>query len=174
MSDSRLKLAAGAVFLLPIVLVKASAVFLGTTGSATQAAVPQPALAAPDPAAQPADRAAPTAVELAAADHVALLDVQPFGPTPLFYSEQVNDTGAAEPGFAVEVIMSTDNGPIAVINGKTHHVGDRLGDTGWRVFKIDSHGRAVIIHDPDDDPEALRYLRMGGPLGSPRPSRAGP
>ena len=61
MTDSRLKLAAGAVFLLPIVLVKASAVFLGTTGSATQAAVPLPALAAPDPAAQPAERTAPTA-----------------------------------------------------------------------------------------------------------------
>ena len=167
-SDHKRRLGAAAMFVLPIVLVKAGAFLFGGSGPAEVKAAPQPV--ARVTTVEQADQMAVQSEEsLAAERHVAALQDEPFGPTPFYYEArvftQVEDDPTQpelEPGpeFVVKAIMTTPGGNIALIEGTIYRIGQKLGQTGWRIIEIDGDTRSVTIRDPETGRKAKRRIRM--------------
>ncbi|UCD74643.1 MAG: hypothetical protein JSV91_12745 [Phycisphaerales bacterium] len=149
-----------AVFVLPLLLVEAAAVVIGT-GS------PRGLQAAPDGLEEPAavEPSLQTSqwsdAQLAAADHVLQLRSKPFGPVPLLFeiSDESEIPGGEgweagpqpPPEITLQAILSSNNSVTALIDGKTHRIGDGIRDTGWVIIDIDSDNRAVTIRDPQTE-----------------------
>jgi hypothetical protein len=165
--ETRRRLAAAGMFILPLVLVKATAMFLGGTGPAEVAAAP--AVAIPAPLATPMAGAPPARTEEQeqAAAHIARLHEEPFGSSPLYYQSR-GDEGEVvfenpelppPPEFILQAVLASSAGNTALIDGKALRVGDRLGDTDWQIIEIDVEGRTVTVLDPRTDRTETRAVR---------------
>lgn len=152
-ADTKRNLAAAAVFALPIGFVLVAANMLGGGPTAAQAG--------PAPVPVGTSVAGPTAGPIVteemkrAVEHVARLDTEPFGPTPLYYrrrgEQPVEPSGDPSlpppPDFVVQAILASNRGNTALINDDSYRVGDPLGETGWHVADIDAIRRSVTIED---------------------------
>lgn len=160
--EPRSKVASIAIFLLPLLLVKGSALLLRDGAQQAQGAsdgIP----VVPPPAALPSAPAW-TPVQQMAASHVAALRSMSFGSSPLYHPQSASavDTTEVEqpdqrvleppPNVTVQIIMTTKgDGDVALIDRKRYRVGDSIGNGGWSVLRIDSHTRSVTLHHPPTD-----------------------
>lgn len=157
------KLVTAAVFVLPLVLVKMSAVLLGGG--------PEPATGSTGSGGDSPDISGMTTTltwtgeQRAAAEHIRFLRTQPFGPSPLFHVAAIQpdipdvpDVDPVEPevpvpDVAVQMILTrTDGNHVALINRRRYREGEALLDQGWIIKKIDGQNRCVIIEHPGSDP----------------------
>ena len=155
--ETNRKLATIAVFVLPVLVVKAAGVFLGPTPA--QAVVEIAPAVAPPPTGLDAARVS-TRVSDEATAYAQTLTDQPFGLVPLYY-ERLEDEGAGPvltpvgedppPDFAVHMILASRLGNTALIDNATYRVGDMLGDTTWRITEINAETRSVTIADTETD-----------------------
>lgn len=166
-SEGKRKLAAGGVFGLPMALVWLTSRMVGGPSSAEADEIPL-ALANLAPV-DPVGVVAPNAAEAAAAEHVAKLANESFGPTPFHHHRQgetpVLVVGDPEedpaPDFSVKLIMASSTGDRALIDGKSYRVGEELADTGWIIVDIDANSRSVSIRDPETS--RVRTGTVNGP-----------
>ncbi len=138
------------VFLVPLILVKITAVMM---------AQPQGASASTGTIAVPPDIPSLTAYspdwdedQLAAVRRVQELREMAFGPSPLLHiveriatTEAQRPTIVVPPAVSVQAILRSSRGNIARIGRKLFREGDELGDTGWTVKTIDANNRSVVI-----------------------------
>jgi hypothetical protein len=172
--DVRVKITNVAVFALPLLFVKVTAGLLGSPGpdaasasggNTTPPAVTQ--LGTPPPTWSEAQRAA--------AEHVSLLQAEPFGPTPMYYKAPRQPTTRPvdvrppqdtrpdpPPEVYLQAILSAAAGNTAVIGGRYYRVGDPLGDTDWIVSEINGLTRAVTITHPPTDRTQTVFLPTPG------------
>ena len=164
--DAKRRLATIGVFLLPVVLVKVVAAPMGHRGPAAAEALntPTPVVAIPGVAAPPQW----SEQQRAAAQHVAYLRTQPFGPTPLYYdtppAPPPPDGGGSSnslPEVVVQMIMSSASGDLVLINGQRYRTGERLRDTGWIVSEINASSRSVTLKHPASDRSVVVSVRDG-------------
>jgi hypothetical protein len=167
--DTKRKLVAAGMFALPLALVWGTGVMFGGPTSAKGAtAVP---IAAAAPTSMPLDTGvpAPTETEAAAASHIAALEGQPFGSTPLFHPRKgvsavvvVTETPgvAPVPVFTVKAILASARGNTALIDGASYRVGDELTGTGWTITRIDADTRSVTIEDPETKRTAQGFVEL--------------
>ena len=157
-AETKRRATSAAVFLLPLLLVKGTALLLGDAGPVAASAG---VVAPPSPVTTPQEHAAtaePTVdaeVAAAALKQIARLKREPFGEVPLYY-EPREQTHRAEPEptldppphFTVGAIMASASGNIALIDGTACRVKQQLADTGWIITDIDPAARTVTIEDP--------------------------
>ena len=162
--DAKRRLATIGVFILPVVLVKVLTAPMGHRGPAAAEAsnTPTPVVAIPLVAAAPQW----PEQQRTAAQHVAYLRTQPFGPTPLYYDRlqpTPDRSGSSDTlgHIAVQIIMSTASGDLALINGKRYRTGDRLRDAGWIVSEINASSRSVTLKHPASDRSVVVSVRGG-------------
>jgi hypothetical protein len=164
--ETKRRLTAGGMFILPLVLVKATALVVGGTGPAQVAAAPDVADPAPLQPVMLAERAW-SDEQRAAVRHIAELHEKPFGPTPLYYEPRDRESAPIfedprfdpAPEFIVQAILSSASGDTALINGKAYHVGDVIEQTEWRIIAIDGSARSVTILDPRTDQTTTRSVQ---------------
>lgn len=90
-----------------------------------------------------------------AVDHIAILQSQQFGPSPLHRGAKtiIDDKNQIPPPklpslqITVQMIMSSSTGNTALINGKPYNVGQSLQDSAWSVSEIDGDARSVTIEN---------------------------
>jgi hypothetical protein len=165
-NETKRRLAVGGMFFLPLVLVKATAMFLGGTGPVEVSAAPAAAAPAPVEPIITLHRAW-TERERAAAQHIAQLHDEPFGATPLYYEPRGGEAVVvfedpeilSAPEFIVQAVLSSSAGNTALIDGRPLRVGDALGETGWQITEIDAEARSVTIWDPHTDRTATRSVQ---------------
>ncbi len=162
--DAKRRLATIGMFILPVVLVKVVAVPMGHRGPAEAEAshTPTQVVAIPRVAAGPQW----SEQQRAAAQHVAYLRTQPFGPTPLYDDRPQpppDRSGSSDnvPNIVVQMIMSTASGDFALINGKRYRTGDRLRDAGWIVSEINASSGSVTLKHPASDRSVVVSVRGG-------------
>ncbi len=161
--EAKRRLATIGVFLLPVLLIKVVAAPLGHRGPAAAEGsnTPTPDVAIPRVAAPPQW----SEQQRAAAQHVAYLRTQPFGPTPLYYEppQPPDRSGSSDTlgHVAVQMIMSTASGDLALINGKRYRTGDRLRDAGWIVSEINASSGLVTLKHPVSDRSVVVSVRGG-------------
>ena len=161
--DAKRRLVTIGVFLLPVVLVKVVAAPMGHRGPAEAEAshTPTQVVAIPRVAAGPQW----SEQQRAAAQHVAYLRTQPFGPTPLYYDrpQPPDRSGSSDTlgHVAVQMIMSSSGGDLALINGKRYRTGDRLRDAGWIVSEINASSGSVTLKHPASDRSVVVSVRGG-------------
>jgi hypothetical protein len=158
-NETKRRLAAAGMFILPLVLVKATAMFLGGTGPAEVAAAPAPAAPTVTPvpvASAPSAPRAWTDGQRQAAEHIARLHDEEFGSTPLFYQSRGAEAAVVfedpdlppPPEFILQAVLSSSTGNTALIDGQALRVGDRVGETDWQIIEIDAQTRTVTVLDP--------------------------
>lgn len=176
-ADQCQKLVAAAFFALPLVSVKVVDITLSESGP-TAVSAAQPAAASP---AVPLPAAAASQPASVGSDMDASIPAS-FGPNPFYYlpSEPSRAASAAapraerseEPGglaslekgdFAVGLIMSQPNGDWAVINGETCRVGQRIGQTPWRLAAVDSRERSVTLENTQTGQILTRSVELRKP-----------
>lgn len=165
-NETKRRLAVGGMFILPLVLVKATALFLGGTGPVEVSAAPAAAVPAPVAPIMSTQRRW-TEREQAAARHIAQLHGEPFGSTPLYYEPRGGETVVvfedpevlSAPDFIVQAVLSSSAGNTALIDGRPLRVGAALGETGWQITEIDAEARSVTIWDPRTDRTATRSVQ---------------
>ncbi|MDY7107207.1 MAG: hypothetical protein SYC29_01085 [Planctomycetota bacterium] len=169
-SETKRRLAAAGMFVLPLVLVKATAMFLGGTGPAEVAAAPTPAMpAVTPPPIEPAREiaGARTDGQQQAAEHIARLHAEDFGSTPLYYQSRDEEAEVVfehpdlppPPEFILQAVLASSSGNTALIDGEALRVGDRLGDTDWQLIEIDVEARTVTVLDPRTERTEKRSVR---------------
>ena len=140
------------VFLLPLLLVKGTAIMM----SEPQGASASPAIVAGAGGIGSLDDYKPewTLQQLVAADYLEEIHELPFGPSPLLHvvkqqpiptppgngngNENGNTVAVPPPDETVQMILVSRNGNVALINHRRYRVGDRLGSNGWVVKTIDA------------------------------------
>ncbi|MCZ6612512.1 MAG: hypothetical protein O6941_07735 [Planctomycetota bacterium] len=161
--DAKRRLATIGVFLLPVMLVKVVAAPMGhrVPAAAEASNTPTPVVAIPHVTVAPQW----SEQQRAAAQHVVHLRTQPFGPTPLYYDPpQPPDRGGSSDTLghvAVQIIMSSASGDVALINGKRYRTGDRLRDAGWIVSEINASSGSVTFKHPASDRSVVVSVRGG-------------
>ncbi|MHC4948045.1 MAG: hypothetical protein ACYTG1_07260 [Planctomycetota bacterium] len=166
--ETRKRLGSLAMFVVPVLLVKAAGVLLGGGGpvGAEAAAVPDAIPPVVLPEAAPASW---TPEQEAAAAHVTGLAGRAFGPTPMYYEPRVavhaDDPPPVTPvtpvasvdGPAVQVtaIVETDREAQAFIGGRWRRVGDRLPGGEWEITGIDCARRTVTVAHPSGRTDVL-------------------
>ncbi len=141
------------VFLLPLILVKGTALLVG-----------QP----PQGAAASGGGAVPvnggiieifepqwSSEQIAATHRVAELREVSFGESPLLHARAISDIDPIDPSdrekdieppeVSVQVILRSRRGNIALIDHKKYRVGDAIGKDGWFIEEIDAVSRSVLI-----------------------------
>jgi hypothetical protein len=151
-----------AAFLIPLALVKVAAVAIGKgVPPGARGAVVASAPIEPIELDFSTSSASLTPEQIAAAQHLDALAVEPFGAAPFYYrirpqndSPIIVDPGDnpdvdAHPSITVQMIMAGRGGGSALINGKPYKVGDvvdRMG--GWRLVEVDGESYSVVLEDP--------------------------
>ncbi len=152
------------VFLLPLLLVKGTAIMM----SEPQGAAASTPIVSRSAGIDSLDDYKPewTPQQFIAADYIEESRGLPFGPSPLLHVVKLQpdpnpDPGGNEniivppPDLAVQMILRSRNGNVALINHRRYRVGDALGSDGWVVKSIDADTRSVLIMLPGTGREAL-------------------
>ncbi len=148
------------VFLVPLILVKGTAIVMteprGASGS-TETVVPPRAF--PNLTAYSPEW---SEEQLAVFRYAEQLRDMPFGPSPLLHgveeaqhAETTKPTTARPPASVVQAILRSTSGNLARIGRKLFREGDELGDTGWTVESIDAESRSVKIVHAETNTEAI-------------------
>lgn len=101
------------------------------------------------------DELSMTDQQMQAIDHIAILQSQQFGPSPLHREGETisgNENPFSTPTLpslqiTVQMIMSSSAGNTALIDGKPYKVGQNLKDSAWIVRKIDGEARSVTMEN---------------------------
>ncbi len=157
------------VFLLPVVLVKVGGGLLGSPGPSMAAG--SSIAVKPRPFKPPGVREVLwTAQQKAAADHVVLLETEPFGSTPFYYRQSVDrrtpfpedpserPLDDTPPQLSLQVVLTARRGNVALIDRKQYHVGDLIKGHDWRVIKIDGYDRSVTLKHEETDRTEIIYV----------------
>lgn len=155
------------VFLLPLLLVKGTALMVGQT---PQGASASGTAGGSTPAGVIETYTPDWSLEQIAASHrVDTLRNLPFGESPLLHARRVEDvvidpidprpTVIKPPNVDVKMILRSSRGNVALIDGKYYRTGDSLGD-GWIIEDIDPLTRSVFIMHPRSSQEATLLVPM--------------
>ncbi len=158
------------VFALPLVLVKVAGVLLG--------GVPEDAGAGliPPP---PTHRTAPlvptpdwswSEEQLSAAEYVTAMRSRSFEDTPFYYRTRAPDPGGVIevpvpdllPDVELQMILTSETGGRALINGRVYRVGDMIDGIGWIVKEIDGITYSVVLEHPETGRRTTVRVRMPG------------
>ncbi|MCZ6834813.1 MAG: hypothetical protein O7G85_03480 [Planctomycetota bacterium] len=87
-----------------------------------------------------------------ATDYIDSLQDDSAASNPMLYGGRASQISITSPSLAklytLQMILSKATGNVALINNMQYHVGDRFGDTPWRIIAIDADARVVIArHD---------------------------
>jgi len=163
-SDAKRKCGAGLMFVLPLCLLVVVRLVLSPAQQVQAAIAPAPVIGG-GPAAGPIDPLAKLDEhQRAAVTHIVQLREEPFGSSPFYYAPTgsltmvVENGDPATPQFAVQMILTSSTGNIALINGEKYMIGDALADTGWVISEIDAKDRSVVIEDPETGRTAVRTV----------------
>ena len=167
-SEAKKKTVTFGIFLLPLILVKGTALMLG---QGLDPAIGNPVGnngAATAPTIEPAARVW-TEQQLAATRYIERLRKQDFGPSPLLHQKAAPTQNNIEPTdthrdhpppqVGVQMILKSSRGNIALIDGKRYRVGDKIGD-GWIVTVIDADARSVLIKHTESGEEATLVVPL--------------
>lgn len=153
-----------AVFVLPLLLVKLSAVMLGRSGPA-EANSSSTAVTPSELLPLGAGRKPWSKQQRAAARHVDWLRTQPFGATPLYYevTETPPDNGGSptpvrfeRPHIVLQAVMTSPTGNVALIDAKRYRAGDRLAGSVWIIGEINGATRSItLVHPPTGRTEVV-------------------
>jgi hypothetical protein len=151
-SETKRRLAAGGVFLLPLGLLWAAANLFGGPRSVQGQA---PAAATPPVPTPIAPNGAPVldAEQRAAAAYLAALAQEPFGATPLYFEPrelgpEIVDDGTEDlfpMSLTIQAVVASPRGTVALIDGKTRRRGDEIPGSAWRIAAIDAEARSVTF-----------------------------
>jgi hypothetical protein len=153
MSNTRLsRIAPMMALLAPIALVKSLSLVLSAGGPAESEASTDPLT---DGTTMVADSGSsePVPAWTAAAERGSRLREQACGPTPFLV--MAAPEASAEPqvveeefAFALQMIMGSKDGPVALIDGRPLRVGETVDAAGhWMIKQIDATSRTVIVED---------------------------
>ena len=151
------------VFLVPLILVKGTAIMMaeprGASGSTVTTAPPTdlPNLVAYSPEC--------SEEQLAVLRRVEQLREMAFGPSPLLHGvEESQNQGkpavVAPPVVVVQAILRSTSGNLARIGRKVFREGDELGNTGWTVDTIDTETRSVKIVHAETESEHTLFVPL--------------
>ena len=154
----------GGVFVLPIVLVKATAIMIGSAGpqqatATLQSTTPSPAIE------HHSKQRSLSEKETAAMQYIMSLGDKPFGTAPLYYEKQEaikKLTNREEPdeGLMLQGIIVRPNGNLAIINGTIYRASDRIGTSHNRVANVDGVSQTVTIENHRFNPPQNIRLQM--------------
>ncbi len=148
------------VFLVPLILVKGTAIMMAEPRGASGSTGPPPPPVIPNLAAYTPEW---SEEQLAVVRRIEELREMSFGPSPLLHgveeTQQVvtaRPTRHAPPVVVVQAILRSSSGNLARIGRKIFREGDELGDTGWTIESIDAESRSVkIVHAKTDSVATL-------------------
>lgn len=164
------------VFLLPLLLVKATAIMMSEPQGAS--ATTRIVSGSADIGSLDDYRPEWTLEQLVAADYIAELDGLPFGPSPLLHivkrplipdpdpDPNTNGNGDGDPvivpppDITVQMILVSRNGNVALMNHRRYRVGDALGTDGWVVKSIDAETRSVVVELRGTGREATLHVPL--------------
>ena len=152
--DPKTRLMGIGVFLLPLILVKGSAILIGQP--------PQGAVATGGGAITVNSGVIEiftphwSLEQIAAMHRVEELREMSFGESPLLQARVISDIDPIDlppeqtptitpPEVSVQVILRSRRGNVALIDRKRYRVGDAIGADGWFVEEIDGIARSVLI-----------------------------
>jgi len=164
------------VFLLPLLLVKGTAIMMSEPKEAS-ATTP---IVSGSAGIDSLDDYRPewTLQQLVAADYIAELRGLPFGPSPLLHivkrqsipESNPNPNGNGDgnennvvvppPDVTVKMILVSRNGNVALMNHRRYRVGDALGTDGWVVKSINAETRSVVVEFRGTGREATLYVPL--------------
>lgn len=158
------------VFVLPLVLVKlAGALLVGGPGEVVGDPIPVPP--APTPTQPPTPDWSWSADQLAAAERIAALRSSPFDETPFYYRQRAPDPGVGVVENPVpdllgdvelQMILTSETGGRALINGRVYRVGDIIDRIAWIVKEIDGITYSVVLEHPETGRRTTVRVRMPG------------
>ncbi len=166
--DRKAKLMGIGVFLLPLILVKGTALLVGqppqgavaSGGSATTVDGGVIEIFTPQWSVE----------QIAATQRVAELREVSFGASPLLHlwSNSESDpidhsdrgTTITPPMVSVQVILRSRRGNFALIDYKKYRAGDAIGEDGWFVEEIDAVSRSVLIVHRESGKKATLFVPM--------------
>lgn len=164
--DAKTKIVTIGMFLLPLILVKGTALMLGQGPDTATAGDGANNVAATTAIIEPVTREW-NEQQLAATRHIELLRTKDFGPSPLLHQQPPPPPNSTKPpdtprihpppNVSVKMILKTSRGNIALINGRRYRVGDKIGD-GWIVTGIDA--RSVLIEHTVSHEEATLVVPL--------------
>ena len=167
--DPKARLTGLGVFLLPLILVKGSALLVGQP--------PQGAVASGG-GAMTADGGVIeiftpqwSSEQIAATHRVAELREVSFGESPLLHARPINDidpigpspdrtTVITPPDVSVRMILRSHHGNVALIDRERCRTGDAVGEDGWFVEEIDAVARSVLIVHRKSGMKATLYVPL--------------
>ena len=165
--DPKSRLLVFGVFLLPLILVKGSALLIGDTPQGAAASGGGPMAASTDVI----EIFTPewSLEQIAATHRVEDLRAEAFGETPLLHARKVDDIEpivtpdekeVTPPEVSVQMILRSRRGNVALIDRKRFRVGDALGEDGWFVEEIDAVSRSVFIVHRESGTKATLVVPM--------------
>ncbi len=153
--DPKTKLMGLGAFLLPLILVKGSALLIGQPPQAANAS---------NGAATTVNGGVITVItpewsveQIAATHRVEDLREVPFGESPLLHVQKNSGIGPIDPpdrpttitppDVSVRIILHSRHGDVALIDRNRYRAGDALGEDGWFIEEINAVTRSVdIVH----------------------------
>ena len=152
--DSKSRLLGLGVFLLPLLLVKGTAMFIGQPAPTADASGGHSTTVGVSVIETFKPQWSPE--QIGAAHRVEELRGLPFGDSPLLHARKIEDHGPVvppdrtiietePPRVVVQVILRSRRGNVALIGGHSYRIGDEIGETGWIVMEIDPVARSVLI-----------------------------
>jgi len=166
--DPKAKLMVLGVFLLPLVLVKGTAIWVGQ--SPLDAAASGGAPASFDVGVVESFTPVWSSAQLAATHRAAELGENPFGASPLLHARRKTEVELIEiidrpttitpPEVSVRIILHSRHGDVALIDRKRYRIGDAIGADGWFIQEIDAVSRSVGIVHRDSGEEATLVVPM--------------
>jgi len=165
--DPKTKLLGFGVFLLPLILVKGTAIWVGqpqgadaSAGAAVTVDVGDIETFTPEWSFE----------QIATTHRVAELREVPFGESPLLHARKNTDiepietpdqpTTITPPDVSVRIILHSRRGGVALIDRKRYRAGDALGDGGWFIEEIHAVSRSVLIVHRESGEKATLYVPM--------------
>ena len=136
-----------------LVIFKSAGTLFGSGPEIAQASYETLPFIVPDVAEN--DELSLTDQQMQAVEHIAILQSEQFGPSPLHRGVKtiISDKNQFPPPtllslqITVQMIMSSSAGNTALIDGKPYKVGQKLKDSAWTVSEIDGEARSVTVEN---------------------------
>ena len=136
-----------------LVIFKSAGTLFGSGPEIAQASYETLSFIVPDVAEN--DELSLTDQQMQAVEHIAILQSEQFGPSPLHRGVKtiIGDKNQLPPPtllslqITVQMIMSSSAGNTALIDGKPYKVGQKLIDSAWIVSEIDGEARSVTVEN---------------------------
>ena len=166
--DPKSRLMVLGAFLLPLILVKGSAIVTGRSPQGANAA--SAAVATVNGGVIEVFTPEWSSQQIAATHRVEDLRDMPFGESPLLHVRKHSGidridppdqpTTITPPDVSVRIILHSRHGDVALIDRKRYRAGDALGEDGWFVEQIDAGSRSVLIVHRESGKKATLVVPM--------------